>query len=111
MFEDNIIADTGHGSHLRPTEACAALGNGPARGFGFECKEMLRMVKVFDSPVPRCRHMDARVRWSPVASRGPGRLKQQCRVTLNSGTRRIGQRLLPLNMTFRRQIAEVFPFP
>ena len=34
-----------------------------------------------------------------------------CRVTPNSGTRRIGQRLLPLNITFRRQLVEVIPFP
>lgn len=67
MFEDNIIADTGHGSHLRPTEACAALGNGPARGFGFECKEMLRMVKVFDSPVP------AVVTWMRASDGPPSR--------------------------------------
>ena len=42
---------------------------------------------------------------------GPRGRPRNCRVTPNSGTRRIGQRLLPLNMTFRRQLAEVFPFP
>lgn len=31
-----------------------------------------------------------------------------CRVVLNSGTQRIGRRLLPLNMIFRRQLAEIF---
>jgi len=32
-----------------------------------------------------------------------------CRVALKSGTQRVGQRLLPLNVTFRRQLVGVFP--
>lgn len=32
----------------------------------------------------------------------------RCRVALKSGTRRVGQRLLPLNVTFRRQLVGVF---
>ncbi len=33
----------------------------------------------------------------------------RCRVALKSGTQRVGQRLLPLNVTFRRQLVGVFP--
>lgn len=33
----------------------------------------------------------------------------ECRVALKSGTSRVGQRLLPLIVTFRRQLVGVFP--
>ena len=32
-----------------------------------------------------------------------------CRVALKSGTRRVGQRVLPLNVTFMRQLVGVLP--
>jgi hypothetical protein len=34
---------------------------------------------------------------------------EMCRVALKSGTRRVGQRVLPLNVTFMRQLVGVFP--
>lgn len=37
------------------------------------------------------------------------RMFDTCRVALKSGTRRVGQRLLPLIVTFRRQLVGVFP--
>lgn len=36
-------------------------------------------------------------------------LETRCRVALKSGTRRVEQRLLPLIVTFRRQLVGVFP--
>lgn len=36
-------------------------------------------------------------------------INRGCRVAFKSGTRRVGQRLLPLNVTFRRQLVGVFP--
>lgn len=36
-------------------------------------------------------------------------LEAGCRVAFKSGTRHVGQRLLPLNVTFRRQLVGVFP--
>ena len=40
---------------------------------------------------------------------GGGQIVLGCRVAFKSGTRRVGQRLLPLNVTFRRQLVGVFP--
>lgn len=34
----------------------------------------------------------------------------KCRVALKFGTRRVGQRVLPLNVVFRRQLVGVFPY-
>jgi hypothetical protein len=63
-------------------------------------------------------HQAARMDQSVAYARMPrlfddmatARLDGRCRVALKSGTRRVERRLLPLNMTFRRQLVGALPF-
>ncbi len=58
-------------------------------------------------------HFDSARLWEAAQFRASAKCflfgKNRCRVALKSGTRRVGQRLLPLIVTFTRQLVGVFP--